>query len=81
MVSAAGGRGCPAFRARLLAVTLARNDRRAEGARALVGIGLPDIRPVHLSDAGRPDPVFDQVVIEATFAVMQMDAEISPLAE
>ena len=66
---------------RIFAVTLARDDQRVEDGRTLAGIGMPYKQPVLFSDARRPDRIFDEVIVEATFAVMQMGAERSPLAE
>ncbi len=66
---------------RVFAVTLARDDQRVEDGGALTGVGMPDKQPVLFSDARGPDRIFDQVIVEATFAVMQMGAERSPLAE
>ena len=66
---------------RVFAVTLARDNQRVEDGGALAGIGVPDKQPVLFSDARGPDRVFDQVIVEATFAVMQMGAERCPLAE
>lgn len=66
---------------RIFAVTLARDNQRVEDGGALAGVGVPDKQPVLFSDARGPDRIFDQVIVEATFAVMQMGAERSPLAE
>ena len=66
---------------RVFAVTLARDNQRVEDGGAFAGIGVPDKQPVLFSDARGPDRVFDQLIVEATFAVMQMGAERCPLAE
>jgi hypothetical protein len=74
------GEDVPHIGHRVFAVTLARDDQRVEDRRALAGVGVPDKQPVLLSDARGPDRIFDQVIVEATFAMMEMGAERSPLA-
>ncbi len=66
---------------RVLAVALARDDEGIEDGRALAGVGVPDEQPVLLAHAGGADRVFDEIIVEPAFTVLQMGAEWRPLAE
>ena len=75
------GEDVPHIGQRVFTVTLARDNQRVEDGGALAVAGVPHKQLVLFSDARGPDRVFDQVIVEATFAVMQMGAERCRLAE
>ena len=54
---------------RVLAVALTRHDDRIEDGGALSGVGMADEQPVFLTDAGRSDRVFDQIIPATTKAL------------
>ena len=66
---------------RIFAVTLTRDDDRVNDRGALAGVGVPDKKPVFLSDGRRPDGIFDQVVIQTRFAVINVGGECVPVAQ
>jgi hypothetical protein len=68
-------------RERILAVPLAGDDERVNDGRALAGVGVADKEPVLLPDAGRPDRILDEVVVQLALAVVQMRGERPPLAK
>jgi len=56
-------------------VSFAGDDERVQDRRALPGVRVADKEPVFLAYAGRADRIFDEVIIEAGFAVVQVADE------
>src|SRR5581483_8639546 len=63
----------------VFAVSLTRHDQGVKDRRALAGVGVADKQAILFPDAGRPDGVLNQVIVQATFAMVQMGDERVPL--
>jgi hypothetical protein len=47
----------------------------------LAGVGVADKEPVFLPDGGVPDCVFDEIVVEAGFSVVEVFGKRGPVTE
>jgi len=66
---------------RVFAVPLARDNDRENDRRALAGVGVPDKQPVLFFDDGGPYGIFDQVVVQPCFAVIDVRGQRRPVAQ
>src|ERR1700685_3349134 len=62
----------------VFSMAFAGDDERVQDRGALPGVGMADEEPVFLADAGRPDRIFDEVIVEAGLAVVQVADERLP---
>jgi hypothetical protein len=57
------------------AAAAATLDNGVEDGAALAGIGIAEKQPILLSESGRPNGVFHQVIVDLNSAIFEIDAE------
>jgi hypothetical protein len=66
---------------RVFSEALAGDDDRVNDRGALTSTGVPNKQPVLFPDRGRPDRVFDEVVVETGLMMPEVFGERSPVTE
>ena len=62
-------------------MALAGDDKRVDDGGTLAGVGMANEEPVFLADGGRPDRIFDEVIVDARERVSLVCDQHVPVVE